>query len=99
VDTHPLSRRPASTSPRCFPSVAALSGLMPALAFGLVLSLFPPSLSAQERTVSGVVTDARTLAPVAGAQVSIEGTGVGGSRTPEDASGCRGSPEAGRVSR
>jgi TonB-linked SusC/RagA family outer membrane protein len=78
VDTHPLSRRPASTSPRCFPSVGALSGLMPALAFGLVLSLFPPSLSAQERTVSGVVTDARTLAPVAGAQVSIEGTGVGG---------------------
>lgn len=44
----------------------------------LVIALIPASLSGQERVVAGVVTDSRTLAPVAGAQVSVEGTSVGG---------------------
>lgn len=55
-------------------------GLLPALALvlALALALLPSTVAAQERMVAGVVTDARTLAPVAGAQVSIEGTSVGG---------------------
>ena len=45
------------------------------LSFGLFLAVAPFSLSAQQGTLAGTVTDVLTLAPVPGAEIQILGGG------------------------
>ncbi|MGH7575168.1 MAG: carboxypeptidase-like regulatory domain-containing protein [Longimicrobiales bacterium] len=61
--THPGGRRRRS----------ALGGWL----LAAVLVAWPALLSAQERTITGTVTSAESLAPLVGVQVTVKGTNIG----------------------
>ncbi|MEM7416428.1 MAG: hypothetical protein AAF389_13070, partial [Gemmatimonadota bacterium] len=65
-------------TPRTFVSHSARAArnLAIALAFAAFGAL--PAVAQNTGTVTGLVRDAVSLAPLAGAQVAIEGTGIGG---------------------
>ncbi|HKJ03839.1 MAG TPA: carboxypeptidase-like regulatory domain-containing protein, partial [Longimicrobiales bacterium] len=48
-----------------------------------LLAGVPQSLQAQTRSVTGTVTDARTMAPISGAQIVIRDSGIGAITNPQ----------------
>ncbi|MEM7417320.1 MAG: hypothetical protein AAF389_17650, partial [Gemmatimonadota bacterium] len=65
-------------TPRTFVSHLARAARNLTIALALAAFGALPAVAQNTGTVTGLVRDAVSLAPLAGAQVAIEGTGIGG---------------------